>query len=380
MMSRPTAPATPTTSSRGDAGDPEAQKSSAEVESVTQTDSSEPASTTEVEPETESNSEETIYPKALKSHGIFQPGLPLWCLLGGVVAFLLSPLAIWPLYLARIPAAVCGFGALFAAFLIISDNRQQRSALSWQMLVGATLGIWGMFSTELLWRPLDVYNRWCQAETAASLNQLSEGMQKYVDQYGTFPPGMTTRKGPKGDLQPLQSWVALLLPYLPEAADISARIKLNEPFDAPANADAMRLTIPSLMAAGGPTDMVRERFAPAHFAGVGGTLELTNRTLAQVGIFDTAHGIRREELLDGASQTMIVGEIGSEYPGWGDPRNWRTVGRGLNRDARGFGNAQRTGATFLMADGSVRFFSNRTDSRVLRAYSTRNGEESLPAE
>ena len=43
--------------------------------------------------------------------------------------------------------------------------------------------------------------------------------------------------------------------------------------------------------------------------------------------------------------------------------------------AGGFGNAGGTGAHFLMADGSVKFFPNSTSRDVLIRLSTRNGDD-----
>ena len=46
--------------------------------------------------------------------------------------------------------------------------------------------------------------------------------------------------------------------------------------------------------------------------------------------------------------------------------------------ARAFGNADGTGALFLMADGSVRFFSNKTSRKILEKLSTRDGADFVP--
>lgn len=302
-----------------------------------------------------------------------------WSLLWGGLAVLVAPLGIWPYYIARLPAGALGLAAILAVFLATSERRPAGGTRGrgWPLWVGGVCGLWGMFATELCWKPLDVYNRWCQAQTRSAVDRLSQGMQQYVVTHGTFPAGQTLREVPDADPLPLHSWMTQLLPHLPEGATLVPQLQMAEPFDAPVNAAAMRTVVPSFMAAGGPQDLIRNRFAVSHFAGVGGTVRLADGNLAQAGIFGTRAGLRRDEIVDGQAQTLILGEIATEYPAWGDPRNWRTVGKGLNRDLQGFGNVQDTGALFLMADGSVRFFSKRTDPALLRALSTRNGEEAI---
>ena len=46
----------------------------------------------------------------------------------------------------------------------------------------------------------------------------------------------------------------------------------------------------------------------------------------------------------------------------------------------GPGTSDRTGALFLSADGSVRFFSKKTSTRVLEMLSTRDGRENAQIE
>jgi hypothetical protein len=75
------------------------------------------------------------------------------------------------------------------------------------------------------------------------------------------------------------------------------------------------------------------------------------------------------------SPMLIVGEINQSIPAWGEPGNIRSVGEGLNREWHGFGNPDGNGATFLHADGSVKFYSNKVDRRVLEQLSTRDGGE-----
>ena len=97
--------------------------------------------------------------------------------------------------------------------------------------------------------------------------------------------------------------------------------------------------------------------------------------LVHLGLFSDGGPVRREQFTDGLSQTIIIGEIRDAFPPWGEPGNVRSIGEGLNRQFRGFGNEAGTGATFLHADGSAKFYSNKTDKRVLQRLETRDGAE-----
>ena len=55
------------------------------------------------------------------------------------------------------------------------------------------------------------------------------------------------------------------------------------------------------------------------------------------GLFSVNSKVRRQDVADGLSNTLAAGEIADQLPAWGDPENWRTVGKGINRDAQGFG-------------------------------------------
>ena len=104
-------------------------------------------------------------------------------------------------------------------------------------------------------------------------------------------------------------------------------------------------------------------------------MRLSDGSVAHAGVFDINSETTREDVIDGLSQTLMAGEISHQYPAWGEPHNWRQIGKGLNRDPEGFGNARHNGAMFLLTDGSVRFISNKVDLRVLEAMSTRDGED-----
>jgi len=75
------------------------------------------------------------------------------------------------------------------------------------------------------------------------------------------------------------------------------------------------------------------------------------------------------------SFTILVGEINANFQPWGQPVNWRDPARGINKSPYGFGGPINSGgAQFVMADGSVRFISERVSPDVLRALSNPDAE------
>jgi len=78
-----------------------------------------------------------------------------------------------------------------------------------------------------------------------------------------------------------------------------------------------------------------------------------------------------KDITDGTATTILAGEVNANFRPWGHPVNWRDPARGVNRSPYGFGGPRGTGgAHFLMADGSVRWVSDRVSREVMEALAT----------
>lgn len=79
---------------------------------------------------------------------------------------------------------------------------------------------------------------------------------------------------------------------------------------------------------------------------------------------------------DGASNTLLIGEVNANFSPWGKPGNVRDPAIGLGRPD-GFGGAAPDATQFLMVDGSVRSIPNDIDPSVLKALATPGAGEDV---
>lgn len=301
----------------------------------------------------------------------------LWSLILGGLSLPVSLIAILPGFLTRVPPSLLGFSALIIGFTAIGEIQRlsgKRHGITHAVL-GIVLGLAGMFAGPLVYSPLDTYGYLCDFYSRGHLEQIGAAMNEYHMLHQSYPNGGSFTSSKEQELQPMHGWMSSLLPYLTNQQDLAKRIDWSKPYDDPANLETYGTVVPQYLSAGNPSTLLRGKLAPTHFAGVGGMMTTADGSTVHLGVFDVNSAVQREEVIDGLSSTMIAGEIATDFPAWGSARNWRQIGKGINRSQNGFGNSRRTGALFLMADGSVRFFSNRTDLKVLQAVATRDGED-----
>ncbi|MDR3197997.1 MAG: DUF1559 domain-containing protein [Planctomycetaceae bacterium] len=88
--------------------------------------------------------------------------------------------------------------------------------------------------------------------------------------------------------------------------------------------------------------------------------------------------LKRDEITDGLSNTILFGEVTQNLPAWGSPLNGRDPRLGINSSAYGFGSKHGFGSNagkgvnFSHCDGSVRFYSEATDPKILEALTFPN--------
>lgn len=298
-----------------------------------------------------------------------------WACLCGGLSVPLSMFAYWPGLVGSLPSAGCAFAALALAFIVWTSERPTRQA-RWRSGTGATAALLSLALGPLVFAPWGntARDRQTVRATQQHLDTIGLGLAAHLAEHDAYPIGGTLITLPNGQRRGGHGWMTFLLPYI-DQTEVYQQINLARPYDDPENRAAMGTEVEDYYASGGDRRKVAGGFAVSHFAGVGGTITSIKGEEVPAGVFTAQRAIRPREIVDGAANTWIVGEVPGGYAPWGDPENFRTVSKGLNKDTRGFGNTAGTGAMALMADGSVRFLSNQTDVELLKRLSTRDAQD-----
>jgi len=294
----------------------------------------------------------------------------------GVLAVMCALLTLLPTFWSKVPATLAGLAALVLGYPVVVEPKRRSGELRPRALaaLGLCFGLVGLFAGPLAlnrigqtWREQSVHRA-----VQGGLEDLGVALETFRVDRGHYPPGGTILIGTDGTEAGLHGWMTELLPYVGQA-DLYSTIDRTQPWDSASNTVPFSRSVPAFLVPGRDAPPTPQGYAITHFAGVGGSVR-TLRGRAPLGIFDRSGPVRREEITDGLSQTLVIGEIASALPAWGDSENWREPGRGLNRQLTGFGSPDGLGAHFLMADGSVRYFTSQTSPVLLEHLSTRNAD------
>lgn len=303
-------------------------------------------------------------PEPVRSRGAMK------ALLLGLVALPASALSLLPELWLRIPANLLGFLALMVGLLAVGEIRRSRGRQSGRKLAigGITCGVLALMLGPFVFTQLG--ERWREQygrrRTYENLRSIGDAMTGYHGRHGEYPSGKNIRR---------HNWQTLLLPHMGnDGAALFERIQIDRKWDADVNKAAMGTDVPAFFASGA-NRRKESGYSVTHFVAVGGQITRKEGGLYQVGVLDGTMRVTRDDVTDGLEQTLVAGEIVHNLPPWGEPGNFRQIGKGLTGGRDTFGNSDRTGAMFLRADGSVRFYSKNTSVEILRKLSTRNGEE-----
>jgi len=227
--------------------------------------------------------------------------------------------------------------------------------------------------------------------------QIGLALHMYHDVYRQLPAGWIA--DPNSG-EPGWGWATHILPFLEQTA-LHDQINLLLPIADPAN-QAVRETPlpfyrcvsdarfqPLLLLADEASGNPLFNVAGANYVGVFGTLEIEDDPFAGDGAFYQNSDTRFADVLDGLSNTIIVGERcsridGSTWTGAVEPAEEglaRIVGstdHAPNAPAAhldDFSSDHPTGAHFTLGDGSVRMIADTIEILVYQALATRAGGE-----
>lgn len=194
-----------------------------------------------------------------------------------------------------------------------------------------------------------------KATSGNNMRQIGTGVHNYHGVHNHVPLGGTYDAQGRG----MHGWQTMLLPYM-EQQPLYNRIDLKQPWNAPGNVEWMMLKVPVYLH---PSIDQQEAdgFAVSHYAG---NVHVLGPTL-----------MKFNDITDGTSQTILAGEVSTNFKPWGHPANWRDPALGLHKSPDGFGGPSQNVTQFLLVDASVRSMRNDANPAVLKAFATPNGGE-----
>jgi hypothetical protein len=216
---------------------------------------------------------------------------------------------------------------------------------------------WLASDRERLWAPALPHDPYTYGKRN-NLKQLGLAVHSIDEVFGGLPSPMPLEPG-----QAEHSWATQILPYSWNYAEID----LQKPWDHPDNQAEAKKLVPLLLNSDVFPLVLRDEngYGVSHYAG--------NRNL-----FEAPQRLSLEDISDGASNTLMIGEIPAKFPPWAKPRTNRDPALGINRSPDGFGSPSgNEGTVFLMADGSVRELSRQIAPEVVEAFGTPNGKEPI---
>ncbi len=259
-----------------------------------------------------------------------------------------------------------------------------------------------------------------RSQCCNNLMQVAIAIQSYESSHEVFPPGVVNPTGPIVD-QPKGyhfGWLVQILPYtelknvynhfnfkldLYETANLTTRTTLVRGFLCPSDPGANR----------GASGVAMTSYAGSH-NDVEAPISTTNK-----GVFFLNSAIRLEDISDGTSQTIFVGEKLNDGlgEGWasGTRASLRNSGSGINsasqrgsraladsddggdnaaasksaiaagaddglRFVGGYSSRHPGGANFSFGDGSVRFIKNSITPRIFRWLANRSDGEIISSD
>ncbi len=222
-----------------------------------------------------------------------------------------------------------------------------------------------------------------------NLHQLGIALSSYQGSHGVLPFGWMCR-GDDPACQPnnpqphMWSGLAMILPELEQSALFNAA-NFSLPRNAPANTTAAARPIEVFLC---PSHSRPPSVADPLPAGNGFLAGVSDYkanagggSQIQSGVMFRNSRIRMDDVLDGAAQTILLGESSGRQSDarWADAFHCCIHTQAALRSNPAYWTSEHSGVHFLFADGSVRLLSDGVRPEVLVALATRNGREKIGA-
>jgi prepilin-type N-terminal cleavage/methylation domain-containing protein len=288
-------------------------------------------------------------------------------------------------------------------FSIASRCERKRTAFTLVELL-VVIAIIGILVALLLPALNSVREAARSSKCKSNLRQVALAVLSHQDTHKRFPAGWQNNDDNDPEADPGWGWAAHILPYMEEghiageidfdlpitdASNETPRERIIAAYLCPSDLAANAVTLTSESSPGTPLFDVGR----ANYIGVFGTEEIEDVPSAGDGVFYHNSFTRPRDIIDGPSNTMIIGERSS--------RNLESIWAGFVLDAeeamaRIVGSTDHTpnfvepdgsvhpddfssdhpgGVHFVFGDLATRFVPDEIDEDVYRAMATRAGQE-----
>lgn len=234
--------------------------------------------------------------------------------------------------------------------------------------------------TAVLWRPVKLAQEASHRSSCKCyLKQFGLALHNYHDTYGSFPPAFVL--GPDG--RPWHSWRVLILPFL-ECQPLYEEYRFDEPWDGPNNRKLLGKMPEVFACPSRPCDAKASLFpslafgllaCDAHPVSVRDGNTSYAAVLCQDCVFRGTEPVTIKEILDGTSNTALIGESNRTRIPWTKPEDIDIAFHSKLGDPDGFSSYHDQGCHFLFGDGTVQFVRTTVDQAIIDGLFTRNGRE-----
>jgi len=273
-----------------------------------------------------------------------------------------------------------------------SSNRPQRGFTLVELLVViAIIGVLIGLSMPAVQQAREAARR-----SSCSNNMMQLGLAVHLFEFSAehFPAGVTNPDGPvrNEELGQHVSWAVQILPFI-EQRNAYQHFDFDAGTYAAVNEPVRKAAISTFRCPSSPYTSYRE-IALGDYAGCNNESE-QSIDRDRNGLLFLNSKIRYAEILDGASQTILLGESVAYPTGLGWASGTRATLRNTIRlqetekqedpqsitasplNVGGFSSIHATGSQYVFADGSVRFLTDSIDEELYRQFGHRADGELL---
>lgn len=277
------------------------------------------------------------------------------------------PLTRYPGYNCDMEIILAVVGVALTAFCVRAVVRVVNDPQRWQIhlfgLVGAAacLAVIAAFFLPAVRRVPEVARR---SQCKNNLKQIGLALHSYHDKYDCFPPAYIA----DANGRPRHSWRILILPFL-DRKPLYDKYRFDEPWDGPNNQKLSDATAAVYNCPGNHGQNSNARTMTSYVAVVGPET-----------VWPESGATSIRDIQDGTANTLLDVEIANSGIHWMEPRDLHFVQMAptINpKSGQGISSPHSGGANVLMADGSVRFITDRLPAETIRALLTIQGNEQI---